>query len=170
MNKKSSLKRKIIIALCVIGGICLLIGSFFLRDLLLRAGFVEYDGREIIQVRNKYSASLDAIVEESKKNDFRIEAKHGGLFQKSEITTDENGKLVYEKLKSHIDVLCHSYCYLISAKNEEIVLSFNEKCTKTLIYKETEPVKQDENVILSDLGGNWYYVDITNVQEPTENE
>ena len=70
MNKKSSAKKKIITALCVTGGILLLIASFFLRDLLLRAGVVEYDSREVSQVKNKYSASLDAIVTEGKEKDF----------------------------------------------------------------------------------------------------
>ncbi len=160
MKGKSSVKKKIVIVLCVIGALVLLVGSFFLRDLMLRAGLVEYDSREIIQIKNKYSASLDAIVNESKTNDFEIKAKHGGLFQKSEINTDENGKPAYEKLKSHIDVLCHSYCYSIVAKNGTVTFTFNESGSKKLTYSETEPIKEKENDIVDNLKDNWYYIEI----------
>lgn len=157
MTKKSTTKKKIITALCVIGGVILLIGSFFLRDLLLRAGVVEYDSREILQVKNKYSASLDVIVKEGKETDFVINSKHGGLFQKSVITADENGKPVYEKLKDNIDVLCHSYCYTIKSEKGVVTLTFNESGTKKLIYSAEEPQKKAEKDILSDLEDNWYY-------------
>ena len=156
MKGKSSVKRRVMIALCIIGGVLLLIGSFFLRDLLLRLGIVEYDSREIIQVRNKYSASLDAIVKESKETDFAIEAKHGGLFQKSEITADENGEAVYERLKNHIDVLCHSYCYTIISKDGVVTLTFNKSGAKKLIYSEEAVNKSKEKDILSELGDGWY--------------
>lgn len=159
MKEKSSVKKKIIIALCVIGALLLLIGSFFLRDIFLRAGLVEYDSKEIISVKNKYSATLDMIVKESGDKEFTITSKHGGLFQKSEITADEGGKPVYEKLKSHIDVLCHSYCYSITAKNGVVTFTFNESGSKRLTYSESEPAKEKENDIVSDLKDNWYYIE-----------
>ena len=157
MRNKSSAKKKIITSLCVVGGIVLLIGSFFLRDLLLRAGVVEYDNREILQVKNKYSASLDAIVKEGKEADFVIKSEHGGLFRKSEITADEGGTTVYEKLKDNIDVLCHSYCYTIISEKGTVTLTFNESGTKKLIYSAEQPMKKSEKDILSDLKDNWYY-------------
>ncbi len=157
MSKKSTTKKKIITALCVAGGIILLIASFFLRDLLLRAGVVEYDNREILQVKNKYSASLDAIVKEGKEADFVIKSEHGGLFRKSEISADEGGTPVYEKLKDNIDVLCHSYCYTIISEKGMVTLTFNESGTKKLIYSTEEPTKKSEKDILSDLKDNWYY-------------
>lgn len=168
MKEKSSVKKKIVIALCIIGALLLLIGSFFLRDIFLRAGFVEYDSKEIIQIKNKYSASLDAIVKESTEKDFTITSKHGGLFQKSEIITDENGKTVYEKLKKHIDVLCHSYCYTIINEKEIVTFTFNESGTKKLVYSETEPAKEKEKDIVNSLKDNWYYVEIVDTQEQTE--
>lgn len=157
MNNKSSAKKKIITALCIVGGVILLIGSFFLRDLLLRAGVVEYDSKEILQVKNKYYASLDAIVKEGKETDFVINSKHGGLFQKSLITADEKGKPVYEKLKDNVDVLCHSYCYTIKSEKGIVTITFNESGSKKLIYSEAKPEKKSEKDILSDLEENWYY-------------
>lgn len=160
MKEKSSVKKKIIIVLCVIGALMLLIGSFFLRDMLLRAGFVEYDAKEIISVKNKYSATLDMIVKESVDKDFTVTSRHGGLFQKSEISADENGKPVYEKLKNHIDVICHSYCYSIVAENGTVIFTFNESGSKKLIHSETEPVKEKETDVVNNLKDNWYYVEI----------
>ncbi|MBQ8791234.1 MAG: hypothetical protein IJZ51_07985 [Ruminiclostridium sp.] len=157
MNKKSPAKKKIITALCVTGGILLLIASFFLRDLLLRAGVVEYDSREVIQVKNKYSASLDAIVTEGKEKDFVITSKHGGLFEKSVITADGDSKSVYERLKNNVDVLCHSYCYTIISEKGVVTITFNQSGTKKLIYSEAKPEKKSEKDILSDLKENWYY-------------
>ena len=160
MKEKSSVKKKIIIALCVIGALVLLVGSFFLRDVLLRAGLVEYDSKEIISVKNKYSATLDMIVKESIDKEFTITSKHGGLFQKSEISVDESGKPVYEKLKSHIDVLCHSYCYSIVAEKGTVTFTFNVSGSKKLTYSETEPVKEEENDVVNNLKDNWYYIEI----------
>ena len=61
MKEKSSVKKKIIIVLCVIGALVLLVGSFFLRDVLLRAGLVEYDSKEIIST-NKNSQGFKRIL------------------------------------------------------------------------------------------------------------
>ena len=56
MAEKKSVKRKVITAVVIIGVFALLIGSFFLRDVCLRAGITECEKREILQVKSKYSS------------------------------------------------------------------------------------------------------------------
>lgn len=93
MAEKKSVKRKVITAVVIIGVFALLIGSFFLRDVCLRAGITECEKREILQVKSKYSSILDTIVKTSTDiADYKITAAHGGLFEKSVISADENGE------------------------------------------------------------------------------
>ena len=62
MAERKSVKRKVITAVVIVGVFALLIGSFFLRDICLRAGITECEKREILQVKSKYSAILDSVV------------------------------------------------------------------------------------------------------------
>ena len=62
MAERKSGKRKVITAVVIVGVFALLIGSFFLRDICLRAGITECEKREILQVKSKYSAILDSVV------------------------------------------------------------------------------------------------------------
>ena len=48
--ERKSVKRKVITAVVIVGVFVLLIGSFFLRDICLRAGSAECEKREILQV------------------------------------------------------------------------------------------------------------------------
>ena len=50
MAERKSVKRKVITAVVIVGVFALLIGSFFLRDICLRAGITECEKREILQV------------------------------------------------------------------------------------------------------------------------
>ena len=99
MAEKKSVKRKIITAVIIVGVFALLIGSFFLRDICLRAGITECEKREILQVKSKYSAILDSIISKGTDiTEYKITAAHGGLFEKSVIKADENGEPLYDKL------------------------------------------------------------------------
>ena len=132
----------------------LLIGSFFLRDICLRAGITECEKREILQVRSKYSSILDKIVTTSSDiTDYKITAAHGGLFEKSVITADENGEPLCEKLSEELAVLCHTYCYGIEKQDNAVHFSFNTGNTKQLIYS-AKDISDNET---SSLGDNWYY-------------
>ena len=154
MAEKKSVKRKIITAVIIVGVFALLIGSFFLRDICLRAGITECEKREILQVRSKYSSILDKIVTTSSDmTDYKITAAHGGLFEKSVITADENGEPLYDKLTEELDVLCHTYCYGVEKQDNVVYFSFNNSGTKQLIYS-AEDISDDET---SSLGDNWYY-------------
>ena len=154
MAEKKSVKRKIITAVIIVGVFALLIGSFFLRDICLRAGITECEKREILQVRSKYSSILDKIVTASSDiTDYKITAAHGGLFEKSVITADENGEPLYDKLSEELAVLCHTYCYGIEKYGNAVRFSFNNSGTKQLIYS-AEDISDDET---SSLGDNWYY-------------
>lgn len=89
MAEKKSVKRKVITAVVIVGVFVLLIGSFFLRDICLRAGITECEKREILQVKSKYSAILDSVVSAGNDiADYKITAAHGGLFEKSVINAD----------------------------------------------------------------------------------
>lgn len=161
MKAKKSVKKKIIITLIVIGAIALLIGSFFLRDIFLRAGITEYERREILQVKAKYAAVLDSIAEKGVESDnFVITARHGGLFEKSEINGDDNGQKIIDELKEEIDVLCHTYCYEIVGRNGAVSFAFNKTSTKQLVYSSEEPKAETENDTVEALGNGWYYVEL----------
>lgn len=154
MAEKKSVKRKIITAVIIVGVFALLIGSFFLRDICLRAGITECEKREILQVRSKYSSILDTIVKAgSEITDYKITAAHGGLFQKSVITADENGEPLCEKLSEELAVLCHTYCYGVEKYGNTVRFSFNNSGTKQLVYS-AEDISDNET---SSLGDNWYY-------------
>lgn len=154
MAEKKSVKRKIITAVIIVGVFALLIGSFFLRDICLRAGITECEKREILQVRSKYSSILEKIVTASSDmTDYKITAAHGGLFEKSVITADENGEPLYDKLTEELDVLCHTYCYGVEKYGNAVRFSFNNSGTKQLIYS-AEDISGNET---SSLGDNWYY-------------
>lgn len=154
MIEKKSVKRKIITAVIIVGVFALLIGSFFLRDICLRAGITECEKREILQVRSKYSSILDTIVKTgSDITDYKITAVHGGLFEKSVITADENGKPLYSKLTEELSVLCHTYCYGVEKYGNAVHFSFNNSGTKQLVYS-SEDISDNET---SSLGDNWYY-------------
>ena len=114
-EKKKSVKRKVITAVIVLAAVLLLIGSFFLRDICLRAGITECEKREILQVKTKYSEIMNSIISAGADIDeYTITATHKGLFEKSAITPDENGEELYSKLTEEFSVLCHSYCYGVS--------------------------------------------------------
>lgn len=160
MAEKKSVKRKIITAVIIVGVFALLIGSFFLRDLCLRAGITECEKREILQVKSKYSSVLDTIVREgSDIGDYKITAAHGGLFEKSVITSDENGESLCDKLSEELSVLCHTYCYGVEKQGNAVHFSFNNSNTKQLIYS-SEDISDSET---SSLGDNWYYYEKTAV-------
>ena len=127
MAEKKSVKRKVITAVVIVGVFALLIGSFFLRDICLRAG-------------NDIA-------------DYKITAAHGGLFEKSVINADENGEPLYDKLTEELDVLCHTYCYGIEKQDNAVHFSFNTGNTKQLIYS-AKDISDNET---SSLGDNWYY-------------
>ena len=116
MAEKKSVKRKVITAVVIVGVFVLLIGSFFLRDICLRAA-------------------------------------HGGLFEKSVISADENGEPLYDKLTEELDVLCHTYCYGVEKQDNAVHFSFNTGNTKQLIYS-AKDISDNET---SSLGDNWYY-------------
>ncbi len=154
MAEKKSVKRKIITAVIIVGVFALLIGSFFLRDICLRAGITECEKREILQVKSKYSAILDSVVCAGNDiADYKITAAHGGLFEKSVIKADENGEPLYDKLTEELDVLCHTYCYGIEKQDNAVHFSFNTGNTKQLIYS-AKDISDNET---SSLGDNWYY-------------
>ena len=154
MAERKSVKRKVITAAVIVGAFVLLIGSFFLRDICLRAGITECEKREILQVKSKYSAIMDTIVQSgSDISDYTITAAHGGLFQKSVITSDENGEQLCEKLSEELAVLCHTYCYSVEKHDNAVHFSFNQSGTKQLVYS-AEDISDNET---SSLGDNWYY-------------
>ena len=154
MAEKKSVKRKVITAVVIVGVFVLLIGSFFLRDICLRAGITECEKREILQVKSKYSAILDSVVSAGNDiADYKITAAHGGLFEKSVINADESGEPLYDKLTEELDVLCHTYCYGVEKQDNAVHFSFNTGNTKQLIYS----VKDISDNETSSLGDNWYY-------------
>ena len=61
MAEKKSVKRKVITAVVIVGVFVLLIGSFFLRDICLRAGITECEKREILQVSRNIQRYLTAL-------------------------------------------------------------------------------------------------------------
>lgn len=160
MAERKSVKRKVMTAVIIVGALALLIGSFFLRDICLRAGITECEKREILQVKSKYSAILDSIVSGGAGiSEYTITAAHGGLFRKSVISSDENGEPLCEKLSEELAVLCHTYCYGVEKHDNAVHFSFNGSGTKQLIYS-AEDVSDNET---SSLGDNWYYYEKTAV-------
>lgn len=157
-----SRKGKIITTIIIIVGILLIIGSFFLRDMLLRAGIAEFERKEILQVKTKYADTLQKIADRGlEKLPFEISAHHGGINEKSKITADdEYAKAIYEDLKEEIDVLCHGYCYRISGRSGAVFFDFNGTGTKQLIFSNDEPEKLDEDDVLEALGDGWYYYEV----------
>ena len=85
--------------------------------------------------------------------DYKITAAHGGLFEKSVISADENGEPLYDKLTEELDVLCHTYCYGVEKQDNAVHFSFNTGNTKQLIYS-AKDISDNET---SSLGDNWYY-------------
>ena len=156
----NGVKKKIIIAMIIIGSLALLIGSFFLRDLCLRAGLAEYEKQEILQVRSKYSATIEKIAEKGREYaSFSVTSKHGGLFEKSVIIGDDNGELLVSKLGEEIDVLCHTYCYRIYGKDGSVYFAFNERGSKLIVNSDLEPQKNSEKDTLEKLSDGWYYLE-----------
>ena len=157
-EKKKSVKRKVITAVIVLAAVLLLIGSFFLRDICLRAGITECEKREILQVKTKYSEIMNSIISAGADIDeYTITATHKGLFEKSAITPDENGEELYSKLTEEFSVLCHSYCYGVSKHDGAVYFSFNASNTKQLIYTS----KEIDDKFTDNLGDNWYYYEKT---------
>lgn len=158
MTEKKSVKRKVITAAVVLGAIVVLIGSFFLRDICLRAGLTECEKREILQVKAKYSEIMNTIISTGADIDeYTITASHKGLFEKSDIIPDENGEVLYNKLSEEISILCHTYCYGISKHDGAVYFSFNAGKTKQLIFT-TEEIDDE---FTDDIGDNWYYYEKT---------
>lgn len=154
VTERKSVKRKVITVAVIVGALALLIGSFFLRDICLRAGITECEKREILQVKSKYSAILDSIVSGGADiSEYTITAAHGGLFRKSVILSDENGEPLCEKLSEELAVLCHTYCYGVEKRDNAVRFSFNNSGTKQLVYS-AEDISDNET---SALGDNWYY-------------
>lgn len=157
-EKKKSIKRKLITAAIVLAAVILLIGSFFLRDICLRAGLTECEKREILQVKTKYSEIMNSIISTGENIDeYTITASHKGLFEKSVITPDENGEELCNKLYEELSVLCHSYCYGVSKHDGAVYFSFNSSGTKQLIYSKAPLSDQ----YTDNLGDNWYYYEKT---------
>lgn len=160
MAERKSIKRKVVTAVIIVGALALLIGSFFLRDICLRAGITECEKREILQVKSKYSSILDSIVSGGAGiSEYTITAAHGGLFRKSVISSDENGESLCEKLSEELAVLCHTYCYGVEKRDNAVHFSFNQSGTKQLVYS-AEDISGNET---SSLGDNWYYYEKTAV-------
>lgn len=160
MAERKSIKRKVVTAVIIVGALALLIGSFFLRDICLRAGITECEKREILQVKSKYSTILDSIVSGGAGiSEYTITAAHGGLFRKSVISSDENGESLCEKLSEELAVLCHTYCYGVEKRDNAVHFSFNQSGTKQLVYS-AEDISGNET---SSLGDNWYYYEKTAV-------
>lgn len=158
MTVKKSTKKKLIIAAVSVIGVILLVGSFFLRDLCLRAGITEYDRREILQVKTKYSAIIDKIAQEGMKaGAFTIYTEHKGLFEKSEITADKSGEKLISSLGEELNVLCHTYCYKISGDGKSVTFEFNKSGSKSIIFSRSEPTKQSDKDICEALSDGWYY-------------
>lgn len=160
-SEMSRRKKSIIAAVVFVLVILLLIGSFFLRDIMLRAGIAEFERDEILQVNSKYSTTLKKIAEQGSLATFVITAEHKGLFDKSEISCDnDKAKSIYSDLKEEVDVLCHNYCYKISGSGKAVYFDFNKAGTRQLIYSAIQPEKQDENDVLELLGDDWYYYEM----------
>lgn len=160
MAERKSIKRKVVTAVIIVGALALLIGSFFLRDICLRAGITECEKREILQVKSKYSTILDSIVSGGAGiSEYTITAAHGGLLRKSVISSDENGESLCEKLSEELAVLCHTYCYGVEKRDNAVHFSFNQSGTKQLVYS-AEDISDNET---SSLGDNWYYYEKTAV-------
>ncbi len=156
----SNVKKKIIITAVVIGLLALLVGSFFLRDLALRAGFAEFERREIISMHTKYSATIDKVVKSSEQlSNFSITAKHGGLFEKATIVSDENGEKLMEEIKAEIDVLCHTYCFRIYKADNTVCFTFNESGSKMIAVSDTVPEKQNDKDTVEEMSDGCYYVE-----------
>ncbi len=155
-NKKKSIRKKLIIALIVIGALLLLIGSFFLRDLLLRAGVTEYERGEILQVKEKYSAILTEITDAAADcEDFTVTVTKKGLFEKSLIEYDENSLPIRDKCGESVNILCHGYCWGISRRDGVTYFDFNKSGTKRLAYG---TVSAAEGFACEELGDGWSYV------------
>lgn len=156
MAKEKTTKKKLITFIIIAAALILLIGSFFLRDILLRAGITEFERGEILQVKEKYSSILDDITAEALScGDFTITVTRKGIFERSLIEYDENSASIKEKLSESVDVLCHGYCWGISKANGTVYFDFNKSGTKRLAYGE---VAENEGSSYEDIGNGWTYI------------
>lgn len=155
MTKQKSLKRKIITAVIVICGVILLIGSFFVRDIMISGGLMEYERKEIISVQKKYFPTLEKIALSAvDKGELYINVKPHGILDKVEFTFSEKGSILYEELKEEIDVLCHKYCFGIRVQGNQAEFYFNKTGSKMLIYSKEKPTQDDAEGLSQE---NWYY-------------
>lgn len=164
MQKKRSLKKILITAAVVVGALVLLVGSFFIRDIMLRAGIFEYERGEILSVKQKYSSILDGITSAARDcGDFVIKVERKGIFEKSDISYDENSLPIKQKCSEQVDVLCHGYCCGISKRDNVIYFDFNLSGTKRLAYGESPNIPEGEDV--ETLDGGWNYIFPSQKQE-----
>ncbi|MCH5325377.1 MAG: hypothetical protein J1E39_09185 [Eubacterium sp.] len=158
-KKKAGLKKKLIGIGVIAVLLLLMIGSFFLRDILLRTGVTEYERDEILQVKDKYSTALTNIIAASQDCDnYMITVIQQGLFEKSVIEYDENSLSVKEKCGDSVDVLCHSYCYGITLKDGKLYFDFNQSGTKQLVYGGEISFGEESELTAEDLGNGWTYI------------
>ncbi len=153
MAKKKSIKQKLIIAAVVAGALLLIVGSFFLRDIMLKAGLVELERNEILSVKTKYSASIEKITDVALQgDDLTVSVKHGGLFEKAQLTYT-NAERLGRECAEEVSVLCHTYCHRIEKTGCTVIFSFNKSFTKQLVYSEAETDEKG----YEPLGDGWYY-------------
>lgn len=151
-------------ALIIIGVILLILSTFFMRDLFIRAGFMEYDKKDIINFQGKYIAMLTNIKDEALKQynsgkEYKITAHRKGLFEKSEIISSVE---IPETLADQVNSVCHSYCYQIevttdSDGNKLVIFSCSQNEVKCILFSDTGKLSEDFNENTEELGEGWFY-------------
>lgn len=148
--------------LIILGVIVLVIGSFFARDLMLRAGIIEYDKKDILNFQTKYSRMLENIKDKALSEDkFVISAKRNDLLEKSSIDFSCE---VDDSLREQVYSVCNSYCYSIEKivyedeKATLVVFSCSQNDIKCIVYAVDGIMPQKFSTMADPLGENWFYV------------